>query len=165
MPGHISPITLQLVGPQSWTEVPALLCYDPADPFAVRIAFGDAGEGVDYDTLILNKRDAFRLAAVRDIKEATRYTDTRATSPVYNSPLSKLDGLLGLNVVVHPNWEQGKALAVARGEAGFVGEELPLELVTIRDDVHEATIVRARKAAAPFIDVPQAFQVFEGIFA
>ncbi|MGY1916347.1 SsgA family sporulation/cell division regulator [Blastococcus sp. SYSU DS0973] len=44
MPGHISPITLQLVGSQSWTEVPALLCYDPADPFAVRIAFGDTGE-------------------------------------------------------------------------------------------------------------------------
>ncbi|MDK3258413.1 SsgA family sporulation/cell division regulator [Blastococcus capsensis] len=47
MPGHISPVTLQLVGPQSWTEVPALLCYDPTDPFAVRIAFGDPG---DQDT-------------------------------------------------------------------------------------------------------------------
>lgn len=44
MPGHITPITLQLVGPQSWTEVPALLCYDPADPFAVRIAFGDPSD-------------------------------------------------------------------------------------------------------------------------
>jgi hypothetical protein len=42
--GHSSPITLQLIGPQSWTEVPALLCYDAADPFAVRIAFGDVGE-------------------------------------------------------------------------------------------------------------------------
>ena len=43
-PGHSSPITLQLVGPQSWTEVPALLRYDPSDPFAVRIAFGDVGD-------------------------------------------------------------------------------------------------------------------------
>ena len=42
--GHSSPITLQLIGPQSWTEVPALLCYDAADPFAVRIAFGDVGD-------------------------------------------------------------------------------------------------------------------------
>ena len=42
--GHSSPITLQLVGPQSWTEVPALLCYDASDPFAVRIAFGDVGD-------------------------------------------------------------------------------------------------------------------------
>jgi hypothetical protein len=42
--GHSSPITLQLVGPQSWTEVPAMLCYEPADPFAVRIAFGDVGD-------------------------------------------------------------------------------------------------------------------------
>jgi hypothetical protein len=43
-PGYSSPITLQLVGPQSWTEVPALLCYDAADPFAVRIAFGDVSD-------------------------------------------------------------------------------------------------------------------------
>ncbi len=42
--GYSSPITLQLVGPQAWTEVPALLCYDAADPFAVRIAFGDVGD-------------------------------------------------------------------------------------------------------------------------
>jgi hypothetical protein len=35
-----------LVGPQSWTEVPALLCYEPSDPFAVRIAFGDVGDDV-----------------------------------------------------------------------------------------------------------------------
>jgi hypothetical protein len=48
-PGYSSPITLQLVGPQSWTEVPALLCYDAADPFAVRIAFGDASGAVDPD--------------------------------------------------------------------------------------------------------------------
>jgi hypothetical protein len=50
--GYSSPITLQLIGPQSWTEVPALLCYDAADPFAVRIAFGDVGDengGVDPD--------------------------------------------------------------------------------------------------------------------
>ena len=45
--GHSSPITLQLVGPQTWTEVPALLCYDPTDPFAVRIAFGDVGDERD----------------------------------------------------------------------------------------------------------------------
>lgn len=49
--GHSSPVTLHLVGPTSWTEVPALLCYDPRDPFAVRIAFGDLVEGeVDPDS-------------------------------------------------------------------------------------------------------------------
>jgi hypothetical protein len=50
-PGYSCPITLQLVGPQSWTEVPALLCYHPSDPFAVRIAFGGVGdENGDADT-------------------------------------------------------------------------------------------------------------------
>lgn len=40
-PGYSCPLTLQLVGPSSWSEVPAMLCYDAADPFAVRIAFGE----------------------------------------------------------------------------------------------------------------------------
>lgn len=51
-PGHTSPVTMQLIGPQSWTEVPAVLCYDASDPFAVRIAFGDIGDdsgAVDTD--------------------------------------------------------------------------------------------------------------------
>ncbi|MGY1809205.1 SsgA family sporulation/cell division regulator [Blastococcus sp. SYSU D00669] len=42
---YSSPLTLQLIGPRSWTEVPALLVYDAADPFAVRITFGDTGSG------------------------------------------------------------------------------------------------------------------------
>ena len=44
-PGHYTPVTLHLVGPADWTEVPAVLCYEVDDPFAVRIAFGDAGDG------------------------------------------------------------------------------------------------------------------------
>ena len=48
-PGYSSPITLQLVGPQSWTEVPALLCYEASDPFAVRIAFGDDSGAVSAE--------------------------------------------------------------------------------------------------------------------
>jgi Streptomyces sporulation and cell division protein, SsgA len=45
-PGFTCPTTLHLVGPQSWTEVPAVFCYDVTDPFAVRITFGDAtGDG------------------------------------------------------------------------------------------------------------------------
>ncbi|WP_369133304.1 SsgA family sporulation/cell division regulator [Modestobacter sp. I12A-02662] len=35
--------TLHLVGPSGWTPVPATLVYDVADPFAVRVRFGDDG--------------------------------------------------------------------------------------------------------------------------
>src|SRR3954452_12248224 len=44
--------TLHLVGPQSWTAVPAALVYDSADPFAVRVRFGDGGpdDVAGYDT-------------------------------------------------------------------------------------------------------------------
>jgi Streptomyces sporulation and cell division protein, SsgA len=40
--------TFHLVGPQSWTAVPAALLYDSSDPFAVRVRFGDdAPDDVD----------------------------------------------------------------------------------------------------------------------
>ncbi|RBY76706.1 SsgA family sporulation/cell division regulator [Geodermatophilus sp. TF02-6] len=43
-PGYTCATTLHLIGPRSWTEVPALLSYEVGDPFAVRIIFGDSGE-------------------------------------------------------------------------------------------------------------------------
>lgn len=53
MPGCSTRMTLQLVGPASWTEVPADLGYDSGDPFAVRIRFGGRisrpdDEGVEW---------------------------------------------------------------------------------------------------------------------
>ena len=46
-PGHFSPLTLQLIGPRSWTDVPAVLGYDPTDPYAVHISFGEVGTSSD----------------------------------------------------------------------------------------------------------------------
>ncbi|MFW3169072.1 SsgA family sporulation/cell division regulator [Geodermatophilus sp. CPCC 206100] len=50
-PGYTCPTTLHLIGPHSWTEVPALLSYEVSDPFAVRITFGDtadSGDGISW---------------------------------------------------------------------------------------------------------------------
>ena len=42
--------TFHLIGPQSWTAVPAALVYDSADPFAVRVRFGtDEVDPSPYD--------------------------------------------------------------------------------------------------------------------
>ncbi|WP_448623764.1 SsgA family sporulation/cell division regulator [Geodermatophilus sp. URMC 64] len=57
------PLTLQLIGPRSWTEVPAQLVYLGADPFAVRITFGD-GEGEDGVTWLVG-RDLLRVGLDR----------------------------------------------------------------------------------------------------
>jgi Streptomyces sporulation and cell division protein, SsgA len=48
-PGYYCPLTLQLIGPRSWTDVPAVLGYDPTDPYAVQISFGEVGAGPDGD--------------------------------------------------------------------------------------------------------------------
>lgn len=46
---HSCPVTLHLVGPGSWTELPATLRYEVDDPYAVRIAFGDAEDDGPVD--------------------------------------------------------------------------------------------------------------------
>ena len=63
--GHSSPVTLQLVGPTSWTEVPALLLYDVADPFAVRIAFGDTDDDPDGAITWLLSRELLQAGLER----------------------------------------------------------------------------------------------------
>ncbi|MGR7027902.1 SsgA family sporulation/cell division regulator [Geodermatophilus sp. URMC 62] len=52
--GHAVPLTMHLVGPTTWTEVPAVLSYEVRDPFAVSIGFGDtAGSADDGITWLL----------------------------------------------------------------------------------------------------------------
>ena len=46
-PGCTARTTLHLIGTSTWTAVPAALVYDSADPYAVRVRFGDAGEDLD----------------------------------------------------------------------------------------------------------------------
>ena len=43
-PRYTCPLTLQLIGPDSWTEATALLSYEVSDPYAVRITFGDVDD-------------------------------------------------------------------------------------------------------------------------
>jgi hypothetical protein len=48
--------TFHLVGPQSWTAVPAALVYDSTDPFAVRVRFGD-GAADDIEPALYDDPD------------------------------------------------------------------------------------------------------------
>src|SRR3954451_12018297 len=68
MSRYSCPLTLQLIGPRSWTEVPALLTYEAADPFAVRITFGDTARGpeaADGGVTWLVGRDLLRVGLAR----------------------------------------------------------------------------------------------------
>ena len=68
MSRYSCPLTLQLIGPRSWTEVPALLSYEAADPFAVRITFGETAvgpEAADDGVTWLVGRDLLRVGLDR----------------------------------------------------------------------------------------------------
>jgi hypothetical protein len=68
-PGYTCPTTLYLVGPQSWTEVPALLSYEISDPFAVRITFGDSDARSDEGIAWLVGRELLQAGLDRPAGE------------------------------------------------------------------------------------------------
>jgi hypothetical protein len=86
MSRYSCPLTLQLIGPRSWTEVPALLSYEAADPFAVRIIFGDTGSGpgaADDGVTWLMGRDLLRVGLDRPAGEGdVRVWPASATADV-----------------------------------------------------------------------------------
>ncbi|MCZ2824896.1 MULTISPECIES: SsgA family sporulation/cell division regulator [unclassified Modestobacter] len=66
MSGCTARTTFHLIGPQSWTAVPAALVYDSTDPFAVRVRFGD---------------DSAAEVDVHDDEAATQAPDLDDTDP------------------------------------------------------------------------------------
>src|SRR3954467_6340148 len=62
MSRYSCPLTLQLIGPRAGHVVPAVLPSEAADPFAVRITFGDTGTGAGDDGVTwLVGRELLRL--------------------------------------------------------------------------------------------------------
>jgi Streptomyces sporulation and cell division protein, SsgA len=77
-PRYTHPLTLQLIGPRSWTDVPAVFGYDAADPFAVRIVFGDS-DGVTW----LVGRELLQTGLLRPVGEGdVRIWPASATADV-----------------------------------------------------------------------------------
>jgi hypothetical protein len=71
-------MTLHLVGPHAWTEVPATLGYDVTDPYAVRISFGGT-DGISW----LLARDLLRTGLERPAGEGdVRLWPARTTGDV-----------------------------------------------------------------------------------
>ena len=124
-PGYTCPTTLHLVGPQSWTEVPALLSYEVSDPFAVRITFGDsaeAGEGISW----LVGRELLQAGMERPVGEGdvrlwpsrtsgdVLFLHLRAPSGEALFELSRgaVAGFLQLTETIVPTGEEASVLAV-----------------------------------------------------
>src|SRR4051794_35630582 len=62
--------TFHLVGPSTWTPVPATLVYDVADPFAVRVRFGDDGRDEFEDAADTGEDGGVEWLLSRDLLRA-----------------------------------------------------------------------------------------------
>jgi Streptomyces sporulation and cell division protein, SsgA len=82
-PRYTHPLTLQLIGPRSWTDVPAVFAYDAADPFAVRIVFGDAAADPADGVTWLMGRELLQAGMLRPAGEGdVRVWPASATADV-----------------------------------------------------------------------------------
>jgi hypothetical protein len=78
------PLTLRLSDGHSHAEVSALFSYDTCDPFAVRIAFGNAGSGPEDQVTWLVGRDLLRTGLDRPAGEGdVRIGPTAATDVLF----------------------------------------------------------------------------------
>lgn len=134
-----------------------------------RAAFKDLGKaqvsaptGYTYDTLLLNKQDAWLLEQAPDLQNAWNATQ-RSDAQIYNSAFSTLSGFRGFNVVINDFVPAGKAYLVDRGEAGFVALEKEFAITTHDQPETERWFVKGSKRAAPFVNQPAAVQVITGI--
>ena len=63
-------MTFHLIGPQTWSEVSAVLTYELSEPFAVGIVFGGSGDDADDDGVQwLLSRDLLRAGLSRPAGE------------------------------------------------------------------------------------------------
>jgi hypothetical protein len=86
--------TFHLVGPQSWTAVPAALVYDSADPFAVRVRFGDCGsDDVDSPYDVPDEDGGVEWLLSRDLLR------TGLTGPIGEGDVRLWPARAGLDVV------------------------------------------------------------------
>lgn len=131
----------------AWTDLATSLASSPS--------------GYNYTTLIVNKADAFKMVTAPDIKEATKYTDTRATSAIYNSVFNNLNGLLGLEVIINDFVPANKAYLIEKNTAGFVALEKDFKLRVIDKPETDHWLVQGSKRAAPFVDEPAAVLVID----
>ncbi|RFU22646.1 SsgA family sporulation/cell division regulator [Geodermatophilus marinus] len=124
-PGYTCPTTLHLIGPQSWTEVPAVLGYDVSDPYAVRITFGDGTEG-DEGICWLVARDLLQAGLERPAGEGdVRLWPSRSTGDVlflhlrapsgealFEVSRAAVAGFLQLTEAAVPSGEESAVLSV-----------------------------------------------------
>ena len=120
-----------------------------------------APTGYNYTTLLVNKADAFKMVTAPDIREATKFTDTRGTSPIYSSVFNNLNGLLGLEVIINDFVPPNKAYLVEKNTAGFVALEKDFQLRVIDKPETDHWLVQGSKRAAPFVDEPAAVLVID----
>jgi len=127
-------------------------------------ALASAPTGYDYDTLLINKQDAWLMARAADIKKAYQPTN-RADAQIYGSVFSPLNGFLGLDVVINDFVPRGRTYLVQRNVAGFVALEKDFNVRIVDEPKTERYVVMGSKRSAPFVDEPAAVQVITGISA
>jgi len=122
---------------------------------------------VDYGTDLLSYVSSYVLCHPDAAQVLLGHDEVKNFAPREGSsnPLfrKELEGLAGLNWILHRQCPRDKALVGSAQDAGRLVTELPLFVDTIREDQRKRWIVQAGRSEVAVIDQPMAVRMITGI--
>lgn len=122
---------------------------------------------IDYGNDLVDYESSYVLCHPDAAFEVMRHDEVKNFAPregVQNPLFRKdMDGLAGLNWILHRGMPRDKALVGSAQNAGRIVTELPLFVDTVREELRKRWIVQAGRSEVAVIDNPLAVQLITGI--
>lgn len=127
-----------------------------------------AAYAIDYGTDLVRYESTYVLCHPDAAFEIMKHDEVKNFAPredVTRNPLFRKDmnGLAGLNWILHRGMPRQKAIVGSAMNAGRLVTELPLFVDTIREELRKRWVIQAGRAEVAVIDQPLALRVITGI--
>lgn len=122
---------------------------------------------IDYGTDLVSYESTYVLCHPDAAFELMKHDEVKNFAPregVQNPLFRKdMDGLAGLNWILHRQMPRDKAIVGSAQNAGRIVSELPLFVDTIREEHRKRWIIQAGRSEVAVIDQPLALRLITGI--
>lgn len=125
---------------------------------------------IDYGTDLVSYQSTYVLCHPDAAFELMKHDEVKNFAPretTANNPLFRKDmeGLAGLNWILHRQMPRDKAIVGSAQNAGRIVTELPLFVDTIREESRKRWIIQAGRSEVAVIDQPLAIRMITGILS
>jgi len=148
--------------------IPAAGLWDSATTYKSLDDVRAAAFQIDYGTDLINYQSSYVLCHPDAAFQLMRHDEVKNFAPRENAsdnPLFRKDmeGLAGLNWILHRQMPRDKAIVGSAQQAGRIVTELPLFVDTLREEQRKRWVIQAGRAEVAVIDQPLAVRLITGI--